>query len=205
MSTCRYMVAASVVLTTLAGIPARTDAQEPDRRTLTVVVCDSVGVLPDVLAAARDTASRVYRRIGVDIVWRDKVAQVTSPEPPNAGPGALTLYVRLVPLAWRPPALVATSAMGFTTVGGRVASVMVERVLALAASDRLVPAHLLGYVMAHELGHLLLGSRPHAVSGVMSESIDRRGCAEGLLGFAKDEGAAIRARLTLGNLPRPRY
>ena len=169
---------------------------------MTLVVCDSVGVPPDVLAAARETTSRVYRRIGVEIVWRDKADQgrAGSPESPDAASGALTLYVRLLPAAWHPPAVVTPGAMAFTTIGGRVASVLFDRVLALAASDRLVPAHLLGYVMAHELGHLLLGSRPHAVSGIMSEILDTRGCAEGRLWFARDEGIAIRSRLTSGGL-----
>src|SRR4051812_40108327 len=74
---------------------------------VTVVVCNSVGIAPEVLAAARETAARVYKMIGVDILWRDRVDQ--APEAfavsPIAPVGTVTLYVRLVPPAWQPRGL----------------------------------------------------------------------------------------------------
>jgi len=107
----------------------------------------------------------------------------------------MTVYLRLVPLAWEPPAVTLSGALGFTTVGGRVASVVFERIVDLASNESLSVPDLLGYVMAHELGHLLLGSKPHAVSGIMSETVDRRGVTQGLLWFTRDEANAVRAKL----------
>jgi hypothetical protein len=37
----------------------------------------------------------------------------------------------------------------------------------MAVDSKIRPAALLGHVAAHEIGHLLLGSRSHAVSGIM--------------------------------------
>jgi hypothetical protein len=63
-----------------------------------------------------------------------------------------------------------------------------------------VPAgELLGCVIAHELGHLLLGTASHSASGLMSavwQDPELRLAAHGKLLFTGDEGDRIRFRYT---------
>ena len=59
-------------------------------------------------------------------------------------------------------------------------------------------SQLLGHVMAHELGHLLLPHGAHSAAGLMRPALDRaqvRAAIAGLLTFTPDQAALIRARL----------
>ena len=65
-------------------------------------------------------------------------------------------------------------------------------------------SQLLGHVMAHELGHLLLPHGAHSVAGVMRPEWDRaqvQAAAEGLLTFTPDQADLIRARLSASASP----
>ncbi len=67
-------------------------------------------------------------------------------------------------------------------------------------------SQLLGHVMAHELGHLLLPYGAHVVAGVMRPEWDRaqvKNAAKGLLTFTPDQAALIRERLQASASPIP--
>jgi hypothetical protein len=56
---------------------------------------------------------------------------------------------------------------------------------------------LLGYVVVHELGHLLLGKNSHSAEGLMRAKWDAselRAAARGRLSFSRSEAASMRAR-----------
>ena len=72
------------------------------------------------------------------------------------------------------------------------------RVKAYSADLGMHASQLLGHVIAHEMGHLLLPYGAHALAGVMRPEWDRaqvRHAAEGLLTFTPDQAALIRERL----------
>ena len=76
--------------------------------------------------------------------------------------------------------------------------VFYPRIRAYSAELGLDRSELLGYVMAHELGHLLLPDGAHSAAGLMRPALDRaqvRAAAEGLLTFTPDQAGLIRARL----------
>ena len=50
---------------------------------------------------------------------------------------------------------------------------MTDRVEKVARREGYPLALVLGHVMAHELGHLLLGNKQHSVAGIMSFPVDR--------------------------------
>jgi hypothetical protein len=56
---------------------------------------------------------------------------------------------------------------------GALATVYVDRVADLAAASRVEMPTLLGRAIAHEIGHLLLGTRAHAPAGVMRAAWSR--------------------------------
>ena len=72
-----------------------------------------------------------------------------------------------------------------------------HRIAALAARNERPVGDLLGRVIAHEIGHLLLPEKSHSAIGIMSSSLDLRAAA--LPAFTSEQTAAIRLRVTSMN------
>ena len=80
------------------------------------------------------------------------------------------------------------------------------RIKSYSANLGMHASQLLGHVMAHELGHLLLPYGAHVVAGVMRPEWDRaqvKNAAKGLLTFTPDQAALIRERLQASASPIP--
>src|SRR5687767_11275528 len=78
------------------------------------------------------------------------------------------------------------------------------RVRAYSAELGMHASQLLGHVMAHEMGHLLLPYGAHALAGLMRPEWDRsqvKSAAAGLLTFTPDQAALIRNRLRASASP----
>lgn len=153
---------------------------------VSVAVCDSVHVPPAFLAGAKHIAGSVYRDIGVTIDWRDGRC------------GDDQLAVRLI---WRRDTAVDVSGetVGFAEPGTSVAMVLYDRVDLFARRYHVKSEVLLGYAMAHELGHLLLPPNSHSVTGVMRATLNLDQAAAKRLGFTKEQGKLIVG--TLGGSP----
>src|SRR5262249_2044541 len=81
-------------------------------------------------------------------------------------------------------------------VGTRLVRVAAARVTDLARSSRQPVGQLLGTVIAHELGHLLLDDGSHSIDGIMQETLDDKSAQQSKLLFVADQGSRIRARAT---------
>jgi hypothetical protein len=84
---------------------------------------------------------------------------------------------------------------------GCYSDVFYDRIIRLHAQWNVDLADILGNVMAHELGHLLLGSNSHAGTGIMRarwQGEELRRVSRGGLGFTKDEGNHMRGLLNAG-------
>jgi len=115
----------------------------------------------------------------------------------ETAPATLTIIIPLDRMSTRisanPVVLGTTPAAGS---GGRLAYVFADRVNQLARLKQANEGQLLGIVIAHEIGHMLLGP-PHATTGLMRPMCDRRqlrAIALGQLRFTPDEEAIIRHR-----------
>ena len=87
---------------------------------------------------------------------------------------------------------------------GALATVYVDQVVEVARRSRVDHARLLGHAIAHEIGHLLLGSVTHGASGLMREIWSQKELRAGRTGdwaLLPLETAAIRLRLSAA--PRP--
>jgi hypothetical protein len=74
-------------------------------------------------------------------------------------------------------------------------TVFADRISAVASRLGMERGTLLGRAIAHEVGHLLLGSTGHPINGLMRDRWSaRRGDSEGWL-FSVDEAANMRAAL----------
>ena len=106
-----------------------------------------------------------------------------------------------------PKKSVAGVALSNNGQGTRLAYVVVDRVLAQADAARrriqglallLAQPLILGHVMAHEIGHLMLPHNNHTKSGLMKgqmEANDIEDARDGQLLFSADESEAIRTAL----------
>jgi hypothetical protein len=127
---------------------------------LVVRIHDAYGVPDDRLARARATVERVMEAAGVAVAW--PVCPCLAP----VGSGELVVRITAASAASAPGAL------GFSFVdmelrAGTLATVFADRVQDLASIAAVDEGELLGWVIAHELSHLLIGTRDHEPRGLM--------------------------------------
>src|SRR5262249_6859977 len=80
---------------------------------------------------------------------------------------------------------------------GSYANVYLTPLSRAKALEMVREGELLGYVVVHELGHLLLGKNSHSAEGLMRakwELSELRQAARGKLSFSRSEAASMRAR-----------
>jgi hypothetical protein len=110
---------------------------------------------------ARNEVTRIFAGIGVGLVWQSKGVNV-------GGSSANSFAIRAtfitgVPQCSHPGVLAYAEPFN----GSPVITVMYDRLVVTGAGrPRLVPA-LLAHVLAHEIGHILLGTDSHAKAGIM--------------------------------------
>src|SRR4030095_16586544 len=95
------------------------------------------------------------------------------------------------------PFYVSDETVGFAVPGSRAANVIYERIRRIARRRHVASGLLLGYVIAHELGHLLLPAHSHSSSGLMRPDLDMELAATRKLRFTADQVALIQERLTV--------
>jgi hypothetical protein len=91
--------------------------------------------------------------------------------------------------------------IGEASVDGHRAYAFYDRVTSAAAAHKSFRALLLADVIAHEIGHLLLGVDSHATSGVMRADILKNVGLPRI--FSSAEGNVIRGRVLQGDIGRP--
>lgn len=132
--------------------------------------------LPDSeLFAAQRVAQRVLQHASVDMTWQDcTVSQTPSRAPPECEthlrPTDVVLYL-VVRLEAHAP-WVSKNALGYSIIPDKgdeaqMAYVCYPCVRALSRSTSFTADELLGLAIAHEIGHLLLGTNEHSNRGIM--------------------------------------
>ncbi len=145
------------------------------RPAVTVLVYNYARVPEGTLDRAKQEATRIYSRIGIETAWLDCPL---SPAQESAYPacqidlGPTTLALRVIAAPKTPGLRLDPDSFGFALLPesggfGSVASVFAHRARKLASGDSSFEALLLGHLMTHEIGHLLLGVGSHSVTGLM--------------------------------------
>jgi len=169
-----------------------------------VSVFNDAQVAATVLAQAEREAAEIFSRTGVDIVWANCRAQeVTSTDTGGCErfdwPTHLSL--RILPRSLLSGNEVFGVAFLSLDGTGCYSDVFYDRAVALRADGKVGLADILGNVMAHELGHLLLGSNAHAPWGIMRahwQGEELRRVAKGNLLFTADQAEHMRRKLIAG-------
>jgi hypothetical protein len=190
-------------LTIASSLFAQTlSAAAPTRPELIISVYDYAYIPTEFLAAAEGDAGRIFRQAGVETVWVNCLAK---PEKVDVNScyevDATHLMMKILPRAINADVRDRSDVLGDALVSekgsGFFAYVFYDCVQRIAEEQRLGHA-LLGDVLAHEIGHLLLGSRSHAVSGIMSahwRADELLRISEGNMFFLPSQSRVIRDRV----------
>ena len=192
------------VLGALLSAPPAAVAADPavmDDVHVTVRTYDITNLPPDTRQAALATASGILRAAGVSVTWMecDAVFVRSAKDPCLAPLDRTELSVRFVRLP-PPPGHQGALPLGYSLVDtrartGALATIYVDRVAGLALNCDIDAGTLLGRAVAHEIGHLLLGTKNHAEKGLMQalwshEAI--RGSTDARWVFSPRESRAMR-------------
>lgn len=165
----RFLVVLALLLPAAPPVPA----SAADSHRISIRVHDYSGVSADDLVSAQAQVSAIYETAGVHFDWRQSVR----PDDVNSGnaewpsdPGS-QLQVLIVNSDRARSVGVREDAAGYAavtrTVGGHIAFVVADRTTMIAEEGAVPHSRVLALVMAHELAHLFMPSRPHAVAGIM--------------------------------------
>lgn len=174
------MRSTSLVLAFIAALlyapPSPAAVADPDAMAdvrVTLRTYDTTALPPSDRLTAIAAATDILRAAGLDVEWLacDVVFVRSSGDPCLAplGRGELAIrFVRLPPPTGHERVL----SLGYSLVdprtrSGSLATVYVDRVAGLATNCGIELGTLLGRAVAHEVGHLLLGTGEHAQSGLM--------------------------------------
>jgi hypothetical protein len=185
---------ASMVLATVLTMAGRVAEAQLAPLPVTVAIYDSAALPPPVLERAKGVATEIYRRIGVSVTWLAG-PQVAAAVPTTAAcPDSPTplIHLRLLGRSANPHR--PTGDLGFAASGGTLASVLVEPVAYVAKRKNLEVGDLLGVVIAHEIGHLVLPPDSHS-TGIMAPNIDLFLIDHGGPSFDHRQAPMIRARI----------
>jgi hypothetical protein len=162
---------------------------------LIVRVCNFSGADRDLLAQSAEVAHRIFQRAGIEMEW------AIAASPGVLDPSILTVQI----FPGRSRRSEVQEAFGVALLGGGgkppfLADIFLGNIEEVSYS-RKDAALLLGHVMAHEVGHLLLGA-DHTPGTIMSGSLGARNLAAmvgGQLRFNQSQAGRLRAAAALRN------
>jgi hypothetical protein len=195
------------------AFPAWAQSYVGNNPQITVSVYDDAGVSERTLIQAEQKAARVFETAGLDVVWQNcstATRHVGPDAPALPGPDCARfewpthLAVRIVPKSKNGTNEVFGAAFLSAEGTGCYSDVFYDRALELQSASNVDLPDILGSVMTHELGHLLLGSNSHAPTGIMrarwqGEELSR--AARGSLLFTAEQSEHMRAKLIATRAP----
>jgi hypothetical protein len=148
-------------------------AQSNDVLHVPIRIHDYARLPAGLIESAQERVHDLYAPIGVQPVWAETM------RPPDRPRRKLERDPRERSIIILPPAMsrrlrVEAETVGLAVVtrvdGGKVAYILFDRVCNVAAASAASRAEVLGTIIAHELGHLLLPSGAHSETGLMRSS-----------------------------------
>jgi hypothetical protein len=168
-------------------------AHGAERGTAIVIrIDDHVDVPSDILTIAQNEATRIFRAAGVPVEWTLR----REAQPPGDAARNFTVVILNDPaaVAGKPVDFVESNVAGQAVRNAGRAYIYYRRVTFAAARHARHVGTVLGMVIAHELGHLLLPPNSHASAGIMRADLDFASRLPDE--FMKSQGAAIRTALS---------
>lgn len=215
-STTRYLTVAWIVAMGWLGAGQAVLANQPKGNPrITIYIYNWAEIKPAALQEAKEVAARVFRKAGLEPQLLDH------PLPDGDGPGAAfkpvaanEFFVHLPSPEMAKQMHLPTNTLGvapgtwmqkerntvyvFDQVASKLARDQVAALSNGGISFHANTAHILGYAIAHEIGHVLLNLKAHARRGIMQANLDQallRKIAIGQLGFTPKEVASLQAEV----------
>ena len=199
MNTAKRNTVIAGVLVGVTGAAPCANGQSTAR--LTIDILADHGIPSATVAAATAVVGRLYRAVGIEIDWTGD-GEIGS----NAGATAPVVWRRIAIRSSAgkefPLAFGNMGVLGVTPRGqggpGRVVYVFYDAARIKSQRFTIPIRALLGYAMAHELGHSLLPNEAHGEAGVMRAQwleSDMRLMRDEKLGFDPHDGSQIRIAL----------
>lgn len=136
------------------------------------------------LQRAQRDAGDIFRAVGVELRWLSDIK--------DNKPSCISLAI--LPEQMARNLRTNSHPFGLAVPGGR-AYIFMDRLSDFAINEKVHVRQLLGPVMAHEIGHLLLGPNSHHTTGIMHErwrAADVKYALMGSLTFTPQQGQAMR-------------
>lgn len=195
----RITVAIQAML--FALVPLAASAESPQALRVVVHIHDYAHAAPQAITSAQRFVSDVYAEAGVIVTWPPPHRHGLDMQPPPRGaPGDLTIMMLSHGMASHYD--VSGDTMGFAAVpaegGGRIAYVLYDRIATARTAQPDAPVDLLGLVIGHEIGHLLLPRGSHSPTGLMRERWHLHDLSlmdPGAIRLTNGQAAHIRGRL----------
>ena len=193
MTSDHVVLLVPLCMITTAGF---TRAAEIPANPVTVRVYETVQLDPPVKIAALNLARATLAAAAVDVSWKPCAPRAGSCDRPPAGDLVLRIVRSTVEYDRR--SLPLGDALVDMAAGEAIlATVYLDRVARVAKAARMDTRTLLGYAIAHELGHLLLASSTHSTRGLMRpiwRDEELRTARSADWSFTAQEIAAIRVK-----------
>ena len=211
-SSVRALGIAMVVVAELFGVSATATADSVEPLTIVLTVLNQAQVPERILSRAKAECDRIYRALGVTLIWSDTIDSSARPQ--------MSVNIVSKPFGAR---LTIPDSLAIKVADARVLGVapgykerrdltvwaFYERIEDTAILLALDSGLLLGHIIAHEMGHVLLPDNSHSQTGLMRAAWDKSQAATAVTSnvrFTPGESALIRlqaARMTAAGRHSP--
>jgi len=183
----------------LLQLAASVLAEASEHPSLEIYLYNHAGVPREVISQAEEDATRIFRLAGLRAMWVNCSTTLPAGTNCNGLPQSGTVIVQLV----HDTKNLRDDVFGAAFLGqdgsGRYVDVYYDRVNELHRGWSLRPQSVLSHVIAHEIGHLLLGLNSHSQWGIMRglwEGEEMKAVERGRLLFSSEQSRRMREKLT---------
>jgi len=176
-----------------ALVATATTAAAVEQPPLVLHIDDRVGVPARDLAAAKREVEDIFADAGINVAWKEGRFPASVIATIIKGVGARQVAVMLVNNTDDPLPGASGCTIGFAAKRPAVAYAYYNRIVEQSLLYPIDARVLLGRVIAHELGHVLLPPNSHSLHGIMRGNIDLE--LEKPDRFTRDQARVLRAVL----------
>jgi hypothetical protein len=165
-----------------------------------VKVYNSINLSASDLSRAEREAEKIFLYAGIQLTWTTGLLAVDlNDDTPSVPWNSTSLQLRIWPRAKAGKRPTSSETLGFClSLENGDAVVLADAIRKRAVFGSTSFADLLGLAMAHEMGHLLLRSTAHSVTGIMRARWTEKALRDddrGYLRFAQGEAESVRSEV----------